>query len=95
MITERATTPTALFRAAHYNPDGEAVADGDVRLTWAQLHAEVVTMSRCYAARGIEAGDRVAIWAPNTYHWVIAALGVHNAAELVAYALQNGLVSPL
>jgi len=26
---------------------------------------------------------------------ILNALGVHNAAELVAYALQNGLVSPL
>lgn len=26
---------------------------------------------------------------------IMSALGVHNAAELVAYALQNGLVSPL
>ena len=26
---------------------------------------------------------------------IMGALGVHNAAELVAYALQNGLVSPL
>ena len=26
---------------------------------------------------------------------IMGALGVHNAAELVAYALQNGLVNPL
>ena len=30
-------------------------------------------------AEGVAPADRVAIWAPNTYHWVLAALGVLSA----------------
>jgi acyl-CoA synthetase (AMP-forming)/AMP-acid ligase II len=73
------TTPQAVIAAAAAYPDGEAVADGDVRLTWSQLHERVRGAARFYLANGIEPGDRVAVWAPNTYHWVIAALGAHYA----------------
>ncbi|MDT4936703.1 MAG: HIP---CoA ligase [Pseudonocardiales bacterium] len=79
MSTETATTPQALFRIAHSNPDGAALADGDIRLTWAELLVEVQTTARCLAALDIKAKDRIAIWAPNTSHWVIAALGAHYA----------------
>ena len=32
---------------------------------------------RALLARGVAHGDRVAIWAPNTWRWVVAALGAH------------------
>jgi acyl-CoA synthetase (AMP-forming)/AMP-acid ligase II len=73
------TIPQALTRAAATFGDAEAVVDGDVRLSWRQLLDEVRTAARYYIARGVQPGDRVAVWAPNTHHWVIAALGVHYA----------------
>jgi len=77
MQTETATTPQALFRLAHARPDGLAVADGDVRLTWAELQDEVLLTARLFAAQGVAPKDRVALWAPNSHHWVIAALATH------------------
>src|SRR4051794_22779129 len=42
-------------------------------------------MARGYLARGIDPGERIAVWAPNTWHWVVAALGAHYAgATLVS-----------
>ncbi|AQA25785.1 hypothetical protein BTZ20_5193 [Rhodococcus sp. MTM3W5.2] len=41
------------------------------------------TVARALIARGIEPGDRVALWAPNTYHWVIAALATHYAGAVL------------
>ncbi|MDT4912291.1 MAG: HIP---CoA ligase, partial [Pseudonocardiales bacterium] len=73
------TIPQALIRAAETFGDAEAVVDGEVRLSWSQLHDEVRTAARFYLAEGVHPGDRVAIWAPNTWHWVVAALGVHYA----------------
>jgi HIP---CoA ligase len=73
------TTPEALTNAARAFGDAEAVVDGNVRLSWSQLLDEVRTAARFYIAEGVRSGDRVAIWAPNTHHWVIAALGVHYA----------------
>ena len=30
-------------------------------------------------ALGVQPGDRVAIWSPNTWHWVVACLATHYA----------------
>jgi acyl-CoA synthetase (AMP-forming)/AMP-acid ligase II len=73
------TIPEALQRAARAFGDAEAVVDGDVRLSWAQLLDEVRTAARCYIGEGLRPGDRVAVWAPNTWHWVVAALAAHYA----------------
>jgi HIP---CoA ligase len=73
------TIPEALTNAAAARADAEAIVDGDVRLSWSELLAEVRTAARFYLAEGVRPGDRVAVWAPNTHHWVIAALGAHYA----------------
>nr|WP_083905114.1 AMP-binding protein [Nocardia transvalensis] len=59
--------------------DATAVSDGDVRLSWARLLDEVRRTAGALIARGVEPGDRIAIWAPNTFHWVVAALATHYA----------------
>ncbi|EON34780.1 Acyl-CoA synthetase [Gordonia terrae C-6] len=81
------TTPAALLRAARTWPDRIALVDGQwdpsshprLELTWTQLHSAVRAFAGSLVASGIEAGDRVAIWSPNSFHWPIAALGVHYA----------------
>ena len=73
------TIPAALIRAADVFGDAEALVDGDVRLSWRGLLDEVRTAARFYLAQGVQPGDRVAIWTPNTWHWVVAALGAHYA----------------
>ncbi|MBX6391371.1 MAG: AMP-binding protein [Frankia sp.] len=76
--------PEVLERAAQRWPDDEAVVDGDVRLTFAQLAAAADEAALALVASGIEPGDRVGIWAPNIYQWVVAALGIYRAgASLV------------
>ncbi|WP_433600016.1 FadD3 family acyl-CoA ligase [Nocardia sp. CA-135953] len=79
MTTPAQTTPMALHDAARTFGTAPALGDGDVRLDWAQLLAAVQEVARALIARGVQAGDRVAMWAPNTYHWVIAALAAHYA----------------
>ena len=74
-----ATVPQVLRAAASTYADAEAVVDTDVRLTYAGLLDEVRRCARFYLASGVEPGDHVAVWAPNTHHWVAAALGVHYA----------------
>ena len=78
------TIPGALAEAALRWPDGPALIDGDVRLTWSELAERVHQVARCFAAEGVGPGDRVAVQAPNTWHWVLAALGaLSGGAELV------------
>ncbi|WSY64858.1 FadD3 family acyl-CoA ligase [Nocardia sp. NBC_00881] len=69
----------ALHHAARTFGAAPAIADGPVRLNWTQLLEAVQEVARALIARGVCIGDRVAMWAPNTHHWVIAALGAHYA----------------
>ncbi|MFB9451531.1 AMP-binding protein [Dactylosporangium vinaceum] len=68
--------------AAHYRRR-EAVVDGDVRLTYADLGAEVARCAEALAARGVGKGDRVALWAPNGWRWIVAALGIVSAGGVL------------
>ncbi|HVB94356.1 MAG TPA: FadD3 family acyl-CoA ligase, partial [Acidimicrobiales bacterium] len=54
-----------------------------IRLTFDQLAEDVAAASRALIANGIERGDRVAIWAPNSAAWVVAALGVVGAGAVL------------
>ncbi|WP_430335511.1 FadD3 family acyl-CoA ligase [Rhodococcus sp. ACT016] len=83
MTTEPRTTPAALWRAAEQFGSNEAVADGSERITYTELLDRVRTGARALMAKGIEAGDRVAVWAPNTYHWVEALLAIHYAGATI------------
>jgi acyl-CoA synthetase (AMP-forming)/AMP-acid ligase II len=73
------TIPAALIDAAAAFGAAEAVVDGDVRLSWVDLHHEVRVAARFFIARGVQPGEHIAVWAPNTHHWVIAALGAQYA----------------
>lgn len=81
--TQPRTTPAALLRAAERFGDAEAIADGDERVTYAQLLDRVRLLARAYVAKGIDPGDRVAVWAPNTHHWVVAALAAHYVGAVL------------
>lgn len=71
----------ALDSARH--GDHEAVVDGAVRLTCAELAHEVTRAAGAAMAAGVEPGDRVSIWAPNDHRWVIAALGAVAAGGVL------------
>ncbi|MCW2932714.1 MAG: fatty acid--CoA ligase [Actinomycetia bacterium] len=77
------TVPAAVRRAAAQWPDEEAIVAGTTRLTWAGLAAMMTQAARAYAASGVRPGDRVAIWAPNSLDWVVAALGVYAAGGVL------------
>jgi fatty-acyl-CoA synthase len=51
----------------------EAVVDRGhrCRVTWAELWDDADVAARALLERGIEKGDRVGIWAPNRYEWVV------------------------
>jgi len=55
--------------------DATAVVDGDRRVSFTDLITDARRVTAALMASGIEAGDRVAIWSPNRYEWLLAALG--------------------
>ncbi|MEC4571566.1 FadD3 family acyl-CoA ligase [Streptomyces virginiae] len=68
--------------AARYG-DLEAVVDGRVRIRYAQLGERVERAAAACIAAGVEPGDRVAVWAPNTLDWIVSALGAVSAGAVL------------
>jgi acyl-CoA synthetase (AMP-forming)/AMP-acid ligase II len=77
------TIPAAVDTAAERFGDHEAVVDGEVRLTYRDLRTRVRQVAAAFVAGGLRPGDRVAICAPNTWHWVVAALGASYAGGIL------------
>ncbi|MFE7414097.1 FadD3 family acyl-CoA ligase [Streptomyces laurentii] len=68
--------------AARYGPR-EAVVEGRTRITYAQLGARVERAAAACLAAGTRAGDRVAVWAPNSLDWIVSALGAVTAGAVL------------
>lgn len=74
-----ATIPAVVREAGLRFGEVEALVSTDRTWTWADLAVEVDRTARGLLASGLDLGDRVGIWAPNSAEWVIAALGVYCA----------------
>jgi len=70
------TVPALVEYAAANHGDREALVDGEVRWTFAELAAEVRRAAHAAVSRGIRHGDRVGLWAPNSRHWIVQVLGL-------------------
>ena len=77
------TIPALVDWAARRFGDEEAVVDGEVRLSFAQLASAVDQVARGLVARGLRPGERVALWAPNCHEWILGALGALRAGGIV------------
>ncbi|WP_197378910.1 3-((3aS,4S,7aS)-7a-methyl-1,5-dioxo-octahydro-1H-inden-4-yl)propanoate--CoA ligase FadD3 [Mycolicibacterium mengxianglii] len=77
------TTPAVLDRIARELPEHAALVTADRSFTFAALRDEVRRAAAAMIASGVAAGDRVAIWSPNTWHWVVACLATHYAGGIV------------
>ena len=82
---DQMTIPKTLARAAALWPDASALEDEteETQFTFAELAAVAEQAARGFMAAGIERGDRVAIWAPNGWRWVVAALGLQSAGAVL------------
>ena len=73
------TIPSAVLASIAARPQAEAVVEGGRRVTYRELGALVLASTRAMLAAGVAPGDRVAVWAPNSLGWIVAALGAHCA----------------
>jgi acyl-CoA synthetase (AMP-forming)/AMP-acid ligase II len=77
------TIPEMVLSAADRFGDAEAVVDGPLRLTFSEVVDRIRCAAGAFADFGIEKGDRVAIWAPNSAEWMIAAFGIMTAGAVL------------
>ena len=77
------TLPALLRQAAQKHPEQLAIVDGDTTLSYADLLERSQAVARALIALDVQAGDRVAIWAPNLHEWMLAACGTHAAGAVL------------
>jgi HIP---CoA ligase len=77
------TIPEMVLSAADRFGHADAVVDGPLRLTFVQVVERIRCAAGSFADLGIGKGDRVAIWAPNSAEWIIAAFGLLAAGGVL------------
>ena len=82
-LDKAGTIPALLSAVALAYPDSEAVVDGDIRVTFAELADRAERVAGALISAGIRKGDRVAVWAPNSAAWIEAMLGIHSAGAVL------------
>jgi fatty-acyl-CoA synthase len=55
----------------------------DIRMTYAELDAEVDRVARALLAQGIAAGDRVGAWSPNNAEWTLLQLATARIGAIL------------
>jgi acyl-CoA synthetase (AMP-forming)/AMP-acid ligase II len=72
-----------VLSAADRFGDAEAVVDGPLRFTFTEVVERIRCAAGAFADLGVDKGERVAIWAPNSAEWIIAAFGLLTAGGVL------------
>jgi len=70
------TIPHIAERAAKRWPDAVALIEDERRWTFAQVWNDARKTASMLLEHGVHKGDAIAVWAPNSREWILAALGV-------------------
>jgi fatty-acyl-CoA synthase len=82
----RGETIDAMFAAIvaeHAQRDALVSCHQGIRWTYAELDAQVESCARALMARGIAAGDRVGIWAPNMAEWLVTQFATARVGAIL------------
>lgn len=87
MISEDAnwkftTIPALCARAAEVYGTRPAIEDG-ITMNYVELDAVRRRVAKAMIAAGVQKGDRIMIWAPNTWKWFATALGLVSAGAVL------------
>ena len=83
MELRQPTIPQLLQAAGERFGDRVAIEDDGVTLTFAALAGAGLRAAQAFCAAGIGPGERVAIWAPNIYEWILAAVGLQSVGGVL------------
>jgi len=74
-----ATIPRMARASAERFGEADALVEGDSHLSFADVARDMRAVAGGLIAAGVEPGDRIAVWGPNSAAWITTALGVHAA----------------
>ena len=77
------TLPAMLADVASRYAERAAIVENGKSISYAQLLQLSRQAARALMSLGVQAGDRVALWAPNLSEWIVAACGVHAAGGVL------------
>lgn len=72
------TIPQLFARAALAYADSPAIDDDGRCISYRELDLLRQQAARALLALGVQTGERVAIWAPNIWEWIVAAGALHS-----------------
>jgi acyl-CoA synthetase (AMP-forming)/AMP-acid ligase II len=76
--------PGKVLESAARRGDATAlVAENGETLTYRQLEKQVIAAAAAFQAAGVQRGDRICIWAPNSIPWPIATLGLQSVGAIL------------
>jgi acyl-CoA synthetase (AMP-forming)/AMP-acid ligase II len=78
------TIPALLADSLISHSQRTAIVDGDVRITYAELEQNMLKVASSLHARNLGRGDVIAIWAPNSWQWVVSVAACWWAGCTVA-----------
>jgi acyl-CoA synthetase (AMP-forming)/AMP-acid ligase II len=77
------TIPGVVRSAADLFPDVEAVVEGSRRPTFSEVAEAVEYLERALIGSGVEVGDRIAVWAPNSMNWILISFAVYGVGGVL------------
>ncbi|MBC8381377.1 MAG: AMP-binding protein [SAR92 clade bacterium] len=77
------TIPQLINAAAAHFDDRVFIDDNGYTITFRQLQEQSRNVAAALMSRDFKLGDKAAIWAPNIYQWVIAAMGIQTAGGVL------------
>ena len=80
---EAQSLPELIKLASSYYSNKNAIEDGTTTLTYTELEGISNKAAESLLALGVEEGDRVCIWAPNTAEWIISAIAIQRVKAIL------------
>ena len=87
-----------LERSAFYFPDRVSIIEGEREVSFQEFDQETNRVATALISLGVQAGDPVALFAPNSYHWLAFYFGILKAgavAVTLSSALKRTELTPL
>ncbi len=82
-ISQVETIPGVAQTAAEIFTTALAVRDGEKTYSFQALFDAALNAGAAFIAAGLQKGDRVCLWAPNSVDWIIACLGAQIAGGVI------------